>query len=458
MYNRFAIEHLNQWLTKSNRKPLVIRGARQVGKTELVRLFCQQADLNLIEINLEEQQISEFEKESSFDIDRALSEIYALTGQQVTDKSLLFIDEIQESNKAYNRLRFFKEQKPNIPLIAAGSLLEVELKKSKQSAPVGRLEFLFLGPMTFAEFLVAHGQQALWEQIKTLDFNQQNTIAETVHQKIIGYLRDYFYVGGMPEAVTAFIEGSRNYDAARSVQNAIMESYRQDVRRYASGKTAKTILDIFDKMAFEVGNKVKFSNFSTEKSTYTREAIDTLDDIYVLQKVYHSNCSGVPIKKGENSNVYKIYLLDVGLYNCLMETPLKNIINISENELLNKGDIAEQFIAQHLYINHFTTTRPRLNYWLRDQIPSNAEVDFSTVIDNKITPIEVKAGKTGSIKSLTRFMYDKKSVTQQAIRYDLAYREQFHENVTFSLKTTEGKGTVTFSLLNKPLYSVEKLA
>ena len=115
MYNRFAIEHLNQWLTKSNRKPLVIRGARQVGKTELVRLFCQQADLNLIEINLEEQQISEFEKESSFDIDRALSEIYALTGQQVTDKSLLFIDEIQESNKAYNRLRFFKEQKPNIP-------------------------------------------------------------------------------------------------------------------------------------------------------------------------------------------------------------------------------------------------------------------------------------------------------------------------------------------------------
>ena len=134
--------------------------------------------------------------------------------------------------------------------------------------------------------------------------------------------------------------------------------------------------------------------------------------------------------------------------------PLKSIITISENELLNKGDMAEQFIAQHLYISHLTTTRPRLNYWLRDQIPSNAEADFTTVINNTITPIEVKAGKTGSIKSLTRFMYEKKSITQQALRYDLAYREDFSENVTFSLKLAERKGTVTFSLLNKPLYSV----
>lgn len=453
MYYRFALGYLNSWITKDNRKPLVIRGARQVGKTELVRLFCRQTQLTLIEINLEEQQISEFERESSFDIERALSEIYALTGQQVTNNTLLFIDEIQESAKAYNRLRFFKEKRPDIPLIAAGSLLEVELKKSKQSAPVGRLEFLFLGPMTFAEFLLANNQVALWDQIKALDFTKDNTISETVHHKIIGYLRDYLYVGGMPEAVTAFVEGERNYTASRMVQQAIIESYRQDVRHYARGKTAKTILDVFDKMAFEVGNKVKYANFSSEKSTYTREGIDTLDDIYVLQKVYHSNCSGVPIKKGENNNVYKIFLLDVGIYNCLMDTPLASIISVSENELLNKGDMAEQFVAQHLYISHFTTTRPRLNYWLRDQVPGNAEVDFAAVINERITPIEVKAGKTGSIKSLTRFMYEKKAVTEHAIRYDLAYREHFSEEVRFSLDTKQGKGSVTFTLLNKPLYS-----
>lgn len=454
MFNRIALSHLTEWLDSPSRKPLVIRGARQVGKTQLVRLFCSQAKRELIEINLEEMQISEFEKTASFDIERALSEIHAFTGKKVTGQTVLFIDEIQESRMAYSRLRFFWEKRPDIPVIAAGSLLEVELNRSRQSAPVGRLEFLFLGPMTFEEFLLANGQAVLRDQIKTLNFRAGNTLSESVHNRIIEYLKDYFYVGGMPEAVKVFVEGRRDLPAARKVQQEILESYRQDVRKYAEGKVASVILDVFDHMAYEVGNKVKFINFSTEKSSYVKEALNKLDDIYILQKVYHSPCSGLPLKKGESTDVYKIFLLDVGLYNCLMEISWPDMVRLDARELLNKGEMAEQFIAQHLYLGAFKTQRPRLNYWLREKVPGNAELDFVIAREGALVPVEVKAGKSGSIKSLSRFMYEKQNIVDTAIRLDLAYRENFVENVSFKIGTKDKTDSIRFKLINQPLYSV----
>ena len=454
MFVRDASNQLLRWFSKENRKPLVIRGARQVGKTGLVRLFAETNNIKLIEINLEELKIYEFEKEDQFDVDRAISEIEALTNKKIDKNSVLFIDEIQESKMAYSRLRFFKEKRPDIPVIVAGSLLEVELKKSNQNAPVGRLEFLFLGPMTFQEFLQANNENILTNEIKSIDFNKPNTINESVHNKIIDYLRDYFFVGGMPEAVQSFVNGGKDYLAARSIQEDIFESYRQDVRKYADGKISEVILEVFDKMAFEIGKKVKYNRFSSEKSSYIKQAINILDDIFILQKVYHSDCNGLPLKKTENSNIYKLYILDVGIYNCLMGTTFNDLISLNNTDLLNKGDIAEQFIAQHLYLDSFKTKSPRLYYWLRDKQSEKAEVDFTSSDLNSIIPIEIKAGKSGKIKSLIQFMYEKHNILDFAVRYDIAYREEFTEELSFKLKTKDAVETVNFKLNNRPLYSI----
>ena len=455
MYYRFAIEEIVRWFNKKKyRKPLVIRGARQVGKTFLARHFCSIHNIELVEINLEEHVVHEFESTDSFDIDRALSEIYVLTGKKVTGETILFIDEIQESKYAYSRLRFFKEKKPEIAVIAAGSLLEVALKKEKQNAPVGRLDFLFLGPMTFFEFLKAHNKDALFEILNRLSLKDK--LSKSVHDIVFKIVTDYFYVGGMPEAVSAFIDGDRDYFAAREIQENILETYRQDIKKYTSGKLAHVISEVFDNIAFQSGKKVKYLSLSREKSTYVKEALDILCDIFILNKVFHSNCSGLPLKTTEDRNVFKFYLIDVGIYNCFMETDFNDLNGLSGIELLNKGNIAEQFISQHLFFSSGKKKRPNLNYWLRDKIPENAEVDFVLSKKGKVFPVEVKAGKAGTIKSLIRFMYEKNQ-SKIAIRYDMSFRDNFKLDVNFKISDKGKLNEVNFTLFSFPLYLIEKL-
>ena len=344
----------------------------------------------------------------------------------------------------------FDQNGPDIPVIAAGSLLEVELKKEKQNAPVGRVEFLFLGPMTFKEFLLASKK----EELIPFTEKPKNSIPYSIHQKLVDLVKDYYFVGGMPEAVKAYITGNNDYSAAQVVQGNIIESYRQDVRKYATGKLNSVILEVLDRVAFEVGNKVKYQNLSPAKSTYVRQAIDTLSDIFVIQKVTHTNSAGIPLKRGENSEVFKLYLLDVGIYSCLMGIEWKDIVALDQKELLNKGETAEQFIAQHLYLDSYKSIRPQLHYWLRDKSKSKAEVDFVSVQDSKVTPIEVKAGTSGQIKSLLTFMGEKKELTDTAIRYDLAHREAFSERVVAKYGNDKKIEQASFQLINRPLYTI----
>ncbi len=455
MIIREALKDIERWFFQKERKPLVIRGARQVGKTMLVRLFCEQNGLDLIELNFEEHQISEFEKEKSFDVNRAISEIEVLFNKRIDEKTILFIDEIQECSKAYNRLRFFKEKASQVALIVAGSLLEVELKKEKSSAPVGRVEFLFLGPLTFCEFLQAQNETMLVEIVKKQCNALVNPATSAIHDKLVDFFRDYLFVGGMPEAVNRFIQGKNDYLAARKVHFEIIETYRQDVRKYADGKVATVLLEIFDKMSFNIGHKVKYINFSNEKAAYVNEALQILDDIFIIQKVFHSQASGIPLAQGVDNSVFKIYLLDVGIYNSLMKVEWKDIVTSSETELINKGQMSEQFVAQHLYLGSSKSQKIPLLYWLKDKGSGNAEVDFLTTDGRRIVPIEVKAGETGSIKSLIVFMGEKKKVSTSAFKYDLKFRENFTIDVKHKINESGVTSDLKFTVVARPIYAAK---
>ena len=456
-FQRIAESHLNDWLAKNSRKPLVIRGARQVGKTALVRAFAANQNLDLVEINLEEDRISEFGR-GSFDVNRCINEILALKSKRLSDRTLIFIDEIQESDDAYSRLRFFKEQRPEIPVIAAGSLLEVRLREKKQKIPVGRIEYLFLGPFVFSEFLRACGGSVLAGELESVSPGDHlNKLTSSVHERIVRYLMDYFFVGGMPEAVLQFVKSGGSYVDARSVHHQIIQAFREDVDRYAEGHVADIIRDVLDRIPFEIGHKVIFSRLSQAKSIQVKQAIDILDGIFLLQKVYHTSGSGIPLRRTEDPDVFKTYFLDVGLYNCLLDVTWNDISGLDYENLISKGDMAEQFAAQHLYLGSGRTDRPRVYYWLREKSSDNAEVDFLRCYRQQIIPIEIKAGKSGRIKSLVKFMADHAAKSKHAIRFDLAYRERFVEQVDHGTTSHGGQERGRFTLFNLPLYGIERI-
>ncbi len=457
MLYRFALKALENWFHDSTRKPLVIRGARQVGKTALVRLFCKEQNLDLIEVNLEEVQIHEFSR-PNFDVQRCLNEILALTNKDLSPNTILFIDEIQESLQALNRLRFFWEKKPEIPVVVAGSLLEAKLRTSKLKVPVGRLEYLFLGPMIFKEFLLARGEEKLVKLIGQLSNHHENPISPSVHQKLVNHLTDFFFVGGMPEAVHEFVESEGQYLRARSVQRRVLQSYYDDIERYAGGKLSDVLHEVLNRLPSQTGRKVIYKNYSEAKSTYVKEAIDLLESIFVLQKVFHTNASGLPLKQTEDRSLFKLYLLDVGLYNCSMEVPWSDLSGMTYEDLLTKGHMAEQFVAQHLFLHQFQMMRPATYYWLRDKGTQKAEVDFVMESHRSIWPIEVKSGSSGSIKSLLQFMSEREEETQHALRYDLQWREYFREHVRFKRPTSSTKAEhpifFSFTLHSLPLYAI----
>lgn len=448
---RGALQHLNDWHIKASRKPLVIRGARQVGKTELVRQFAAVNGLDLVEVNLEESFISEFDQDS-FDVDRCLNEIMAVANKKLKSNSLVFIDEIQESQKAYSRLRFFKEKKPELPVIAAGSLLEVVLRQLKLKAPVGRVEYLYIGPFTFDEFLKARGKNVLAEFVDQFRQGDFAALTESIHNELVKQLTDFFFVGGMPEAIVAFNQSNGSYVAARELQQHLLQSYHEDIERYASGKQGEVLHDVLNSLPYEIGKKTIYSRLSRAKTPYIKEALDIFEGIFLAQKVFHSNCSGLPLSKTGDRNVFKTFFLDVGLYNCLMGLKWSELAELSPDLLLSKGDMAEQFAAQHLYLDSFKTQKTNTYYWLRDKVPENAEVDFVLPMDNKVVPVEIKSGKAGSLKSLIRFMGEHQKVTDQAIRYDLKFRTQLEETVSYRWQGSHE--SVTFRLKSLPLYCI----
>ncbi len=391
---------LNWFKKKSSRKPLVLRGARQVGKSTLVRQFCLNNKIDIIELNLEKLKLKSII--NKFDIPSLLEEIEFITKKSFSSKNiLLFIDEIQEQPRAFEILRYFYEETPQIPVIAAGSLLDLMLNDEQVSVPVGRIEYYKLGPMTFTEYLLAVGENRLCDLIQN-----QKSVPEIAHHLLIEHLQKYMFIGGMPESIKTYIE-TKSLLEVRKIQNDLINSYQEDFIKYSKKNNIVRVSKVFNYIPFNLGKKIKFASIdSEEKARDLKYAIELLKFSRIAIAAVHTNCSGLPISAQSDEKIFKLYFLDIGLVGAMTDLQWTDLI--SKDSHLLKGPLAEQFVAQHLYqLHHHNITDP-LYYWLRDKDSNKAEIDFVIQEKSKIIPIEVKADKNGKLKSLIQFNIEKK--------------------------------------------------
>ncbi len=447
--DRVAFQYLDRWIQSRRRKPLVLRGARQVGKSTLVKLFADQHKLKLNEVNLERH----LELESVFatlDTAAIRGELEALAGRSITEHgSLLFLDEIQATPSALPVLRYLYEDLPDIPVIAAGSLLEFVLADHNFSMPVGRIEYYHLGPMTFREFLKAI-EPSLCRYLDNLDFD--TALPAAAHHKLLKRQRQYLFIGGMPEAVLAFKE-SDSLEEASSVHRRIVSTYEDDFAKYARRQELVRLQQTFRMIPRQVGQKIKYVNFSREdRSRDIKSAIDLLEKARVCIRVVASHCSGVPLAADINEFVYKLLFLDVGLMSYLTGITWLDLNRMDEVKLINEGAVAEQFIGQHLAYKNQGKNPPELVYWLREGRKANAEVDYVICLGADIFPIEVKAGRSGTLRSLQQFAASGKSST--AVRFDT--NPPSRQEVSHQVPVSGELQQVSFTLLSLPLYAVEE--
>ncbi|MCP4122338.1 MAG: ATP-binding protein, partial [Bacteroidetes bacterium] len=361
-----------------------------------------------------------------------------------------FLDEIQATPWALQALRYFYEDYPELPVIAAGSLLEFVLSKHSFSMPVGRIEYLHLGPMSFEEYLQARDKRLL-DYI--VDFDFKTPIPATVHKQLLEKQREYLFVGGMPESVARFVQ-SNEYMEAVKAQQSIIETYKDDFSKYCKADQLIRFHRVFNYVPSAVGRKTKYCHISREdKARELKNTILLLTKAGVITPIYHSSCSGIPLHAQENDQRYKLLFLDIGLMNRVCALDWLAIRAMDERKLINEGSIAEQFIGQHLLLLRNPDESPRLNYWIREQKTSNAEVDYVISRGDVILPIEVKAGRSGSLKSLFQFTHEKN--TKLAIRFDL--NPPSFQTATHKTRIGNRSYEIKVPLLSLPLYLVEQL-
>ena len=453
---RHQLRNLKEWLHRPRRKPLVLRGARQVGKSTLVELFCEsEADRDLVTVNLERHPYLA-EAFASNDPATILNLVGAVSSTPLSERSVLFLDEIQATPSAFASLRYFFEDMPDRPVVAAGSLMEFMLSDHTFSMPVGRIEYLHLGPMTFTEFLKGVGQDRLAREIETFEWppgEHSPGLHPLIHGRLLEFLRLYQFVGGMPEAVRVYSE-SRNLSAVSAVHSGIVDTWRDDFPKYAARRDLTRMLRVFHFAARNPGRKVKYSNVSPDDQSATvRRDIDLLEMARVISRVTHSQCSGLPLQADLNEKVFKLIFLDVGLMNAVCGLGWEAIAGRTPTQLVNAGPTAEQFVGQHL--QYLLAGRPNreLTYWLREGRSSNAEVDYVVELGGRIVPIEVKAGRAGTLKSLHQFVFEKRAPL--AIRFHADLPEL--QTVDTEVRRSHGTERVRYRLLSLPLYLVERL-
>lgn len=428
MLYRAALENLKNWYHESRRKPLVLRGARQVGKTTLIHMFCQANNLKILEINLELDR----ELRPSFlkmDPQQIIQDVELYKAVKIDKNTLLFIDEIQMVPEALQGLRYFYEKMSDVAVIAAGSLLEFTLSEHQFSMPVGRVEYLFIHPMSFREFLIAKKEKALQ---KTFDeFDWKKNISPLHHKKLLETYFEYLIVGGMPEAVDVFCQ-SKNLEKVKAVHRTIVLNYANDFSKYAGRIPVSRLERIFSYVPMHIGSKTKYSQIDpNEQAKSLRLGFDLLEKAGVLQRVYHTDASGIPIKVGVSENIFKTIFLDVGLVSYYLGFSYQDILEIYQKDqndliLLHKGIVSEQFIGQQLMAANMNE-KQELYYWLRDGKSNNAELDYVLQKGLQIVPVEVKFGKTGSLKSLIQFVKERKP--KQAIKFTTSEPKQELRNI-----------------------------
>lgn len=455
---RMETLELSRWFKQTKRRPLVIRGARQVGKSTLVRAFAKTQPCELREINLEQHRHLETTF-ATLSPTLIMAELEATLGTSINDtRTLLFLDEIQATPSALAALRCLFEARPRLPIVAAGSLLEFVLREHQFSMPVGRIEYLFLGPMRFSEFLHARGEAWAVEQLRSLAPDQphkstSSKLSSALHQRLISLQREFLFIGGMPEAISEYVR-TQSFLQTQRIHRNIVETYRDDFAKYARASALVRLQKVYNYIPSAVGQKLKYSRISRDdRAREVREAIELLSLARVIAQVHHSDCSGLPLGAGVDPHTYKCLFLDVGLMQSMLGLNFAMIAKQDTDRLVNEGGLAEQFIGQHLYYRVAHARSPELYHWLREGKTGNAEVDYVSAQRGSIVPIEVKAGSSGRLKSLFEFVRDKKPPC--AVRFDLnapSLQRVSHDTLQNGKKTK-----VSFPLLSLPLYMVDEL-
>ena len=445
---RHAIKDLERWRDRTRHKPLVIRGARQVGKTTLVRLFAEQFFDGLAEINFErDPQLA-----SLFTSNNPTTTIEHLKLQLDLDitpgRTLLFLDEIQAAPEVLASLRYFYEELPALHVVAAGSLLEFALDRPAFSVPVGRIEYLHLGPMQFDEVLLAAGKARLVDLLS--DYALGDEIPIAIHQQLMRWLRSFLVVGGMPDAVRAFVD-SGSHQESEAVKHSILATFRDDFGKYGHRVDPTRLRKVFERLPLTVGNKLKYVHIDRdERAKDLAAALRLLSLARVAYRVRHTAANGIPLGAEADDRKFKALFLDVGLMATASGLTLLDLEQAEDVMMINRGALCEQLVGQHLLYSAPSWEEPQLFYWAREKRGSSAEIDYVISQNRQIIPVEVKAGKTGALKSLHLFLREKG--TRLAIRLSSAPPSVLEATTSLS----DGNN-VPFRLVSLPLYMVSQV-
>jgi len=396
---------LEIWKQLPNRKPLILRGARQVGKSSSVKNLAKKFKY-FIEINFDENPIYTTVFENGLDPVGICEQLSVISNTPIVEgETLLFFDEIQSCIPAISSLRYFYEKMPNLHLIAAGSLLEFALSEIP-SFGVGRVRSIFMYPLSFEEFLLANKEKNLVEALNKA--TTKTPFPEIFHQKLKGYLKKFLIIGGMPEVVKTYIANGDMLEVQRVLDDLIL-SIQADFVKYKIRVSPTRIREVFDAVVKQVGNKFSYSYpNATLNNVQIKEALALLEMAGLVYFVTHSASNGIPIGAEINSKKRKIILFDTGIFQRIQGLNIAQLLIEDDFNSINKGNIAELHVGLELIKNTSCYEKTQLYYWQREAKNSQAEVDYVIQKQDKIIPIEVKAGTKGSMQSLYLFLEEKK--------------------------------------------------
>lgn len=442
--NRASLEDLKHWIREPNRQPLVLRGARQVGKTWLVRELAKTLHLHVIEVNFERADSEVTGIFRSKDPRTVLRSLELMAGRTIDlQNSLLFLDEIQAMPELLSNLRWFAEELPALPVIAAGSLLDFVLAEHTFSMPVGRVAYLHVEPMTFEEFLQATGGDEWLTEIT--QWTHGHALSEMAHARLSERYRDFMIVGGMPRVVQCWADTKSMLECAQ-LQHSLLGTYRDDFTKYSRRIPVERIGRVMESIPRMLGQTFKYSRVAgEERTTPIRESLELLCRARLATRVQASTGMGIPVGGDIRERVFKVIFLDSGLVCAALGLALQRASDLADLILVNEGGLAEQSVGQVLRaaLPHFAERA--LYFWSSDRQGSVAEVDYLIQHGTQIIPVEVKAGTTGSLKSLHHFMALRNLKVAVRVNADMPSLTEV------DVKTTEGK-PARYRLISLPFY------
>ena len=427
---RIAIEKLYKWKNSKRRKPLIIEGARQVGKTWLMKEFGEQAYADTVYINFDSNSRMADLFSADLDTDRLIMGLELYAGRKINpENTLLIFDEVQEVPRALASLKYFYENAPQYHIVCAGSLLGIALHQGT-SFPVGKVDFLKLYPLSFSEFLMATGNERFAELLKNQDYEMITSFKQTY----IDALKHYYFVGGMPEAVQSFAE-SKDFNEVRAIQKRILAAYEQDFSKHAPNEIVPKIRMLWNSIPSQLAREnKKFIYGLVREGGRAREyetAIMWLSDCGLVHKVSRVNAAGIPLKAYEDLKAFKLFIVDVGLLGCMTGLRQRTLLDGDDLFVEFKGALTEQYVCQQLK----TIEDLGIYYYTNDR--GSCEIDFVVDTGEQIVPIEVKAETNLRAKSLK------------------TYRERFEPEL--SVRTSMADYKKEDWLLNLPLYAIENI-